>query len=224
MPFIPKTEYLKRAVNALETELDVMNMKPIDQIAEYLFEKRVEREKEKAGRYLLGIRTNRKDSSGYFVGDQDRVIVNEALKANIDIKYIDLLLLQDYPRACESGGIVDHVDHPIHNACRYYRRAVPIILKHSPECAKQRDEEGKLPLQIYLENGDLIDVTSEEFASTVNLLEELHPLSTEEPFMKDKNLKNDVIKNSLAPFHVQCTCAVKLKPENSSQHSGEGYE
>lgn len=60
---------------------------------------------EDAKKVLLTLRLIR-EQDDYYIPDEDREIFNEAIRAKLDLKYIDDLLLQDYPRAFESGGCV----------------------------------------------------------------------------------------------------------------------
>eukprot|EP00558_Chaetoceros_sp_UNC1202_P006129 CAMPEP_0197236510 /NCGR_PEP_ID=MMETSP1429-20130617/3583_1 /TAXON_ID=49237 /ORGANISM="Chaetoceros sp., Strain UNC1202" /LENGTH=245 /DNA_ID=CAMNT_0042695299 /DNA_START=89 /DNA_END=826 /DNA_ORIENTATION=+ len=172
--------------------------------------------KEDAFECLLSLRALREDGD-YYIPDQDRAVVNEAVRSKLDIRFIDIIL-QDYPRACESGGIVDHVNHPIHTACSQYRQCVSTILRKYPQCAYQRDSDGKLPLQLYIENNDYIDVSPEEFASTVNLLVKLNPFSQDEPFMSDKSLTEELIMYSLVPSHLKNTLN-SLEEERDVTHA-----
>ena len=152
---------------------------------------------------LLSLRVLR-DLSGSYIPDQDRAILNEALRARIDPKYV-AILLEDYPNACDSGGCVDHINHPIHVACAFHRAAVPVILKAAPECAEQRDEKDKVPLEIFLTNKDMIDITPEDFARTVNTFFKLNPTLTRESFIKRKSIKEHVLMHTLLPTHLKNT-------------------
>lgn len=159
--------------------------------------------KENAKKILLTLRFVREQSSDYYIPDEDRAVVNEAIRAHLDLKLIDLLL-QDYPRACESGGCVDHLDHPIHTACSEYRHVVPIILKHAPECASQRNSDGKSALEIFLENGREIDFTAEELASTGDQLCKLDPnVMKETRLTRRQSLREKVLLNGLIPYHIK---------------------
>lgn len=60
------------------------------------------------------------------------------------------VLLDDYPRALEHGGIVDHVNHPIHTAFRENKDIVATLLKSNPGCALQLNEQGRHPIETYL--------------------------------------------------------------------------
>lgn len=151
---------------------------------------------------LLALRVLR-DRSGSYIPDQDRATLNEALRARVDPKYI-AILLEDYPNACDSGGCVDHINHPIHVACEFHRAAVPVILKAAPECARQRDEKGRFPLEMFLTNKDMIDITPEEFASTFNRFCKLNPSSTKYSFVKRESIKEHFLMH-LLPTHLKNT-------------------
>lgn len=102
-----------------------------------------------------------------FIHDDDRTIINDALRAKLNPKHIETLL-KDYPNACKSGGCVDHINHPINIACEFHHAAVRAILKAG---AGQRDEnKGRLPLEIFLTNVNMIDVTTEESTKVVDAL------------------------------------------------------
>jgi hypothetical protein len=149
---------------------------------------------------LLALRVLR-DRSGSYIPDQDRATLNEAIRARVDPKYI-AILLEDYPKACESGGCVDHINHPIHVACEFHRAAIPVILKAAPECAGQQDEKETFPLEMFLTNKDMIDITPEEFASTVNSFCKLSPTSTTESFVKRESIKEHFLMH-LLPTHLK---------------------
>jgi hypothetical protein len=131
------------------------------------------------------------------VPDQDRAILNEAIHAQFDPRFIKLLL-EGNTRACESGGIVDHVNHPIHLACRTHHRAVSVILEAHPDCASQRDQNGKLPLEIFLDQNSTRtctgttsnDIFQEELTKTINLFSSLDLDSTKEDLSTGVSLKS----------------------------------
>jgi len=136
-----------------------------------------------------------------FIGD-DRTILNNALCANLKTKHIENLL-EDYPNACESGGCVDHINHPIHVACEFHHAAVRVILKAAPECAGQRDEKGRLPLEIFLINVDMIDVTTKESTKVVEALCKLTSTAAILTiFQKRESIKERVFENMLLPRHL----------------------
>jgi len=136
-----------------------------------------------------------------FIGD-DRTILNNALRANLKTKHIENLL-EDYPNACESGGCVDHINHPIHIACEFHHAAILAILKAAPECAGQLDEKGRLPLEIFLTNVDMIDVTTKESTKVVEALCKLNPVgSTRDLLQKRESFKERVFENMLLPRHL----------------------
>ncbi len=230
MPFVKSKTYRERAIIALDRQLRLQKFdKPEEshtdgqtssnkQFIDYYNEVRnqnvIERAKENAKKYLLFIRSLR-ENNGYYIPDQDRAVINEAIRAKLEPKHIELLL-KDYPRACEAGGVVDHVDHPIHLACSTHRQVVPLILKASPECAKQRDASDRLPLELFLSANDYIDITSEEFTSTMNLLIDLNPTSARESFLRRSSCKNEVILANL-PSHLKC--ALDLNSYDESKDS-----
>ncbi len=172
----------EKAINALSFQLRVkereVNTKCGDDKTHY--RKMRKQFKIDALKNLLSICFVRKRSE-HSIPDQDREIVNEAIRSKLEPKYIQCLL-DEYPRACEAGGVVDHVNHPIHLACSTYREIVPLILSMSPECAYQHNEEGTLPLQLYIEREltrldqrHMVDITSAEFSSTLKLFLSLSP-------------------------------------------------
>ena len=208
MVFKEYKDYRKSAINALDRELRLRNSQPqppaerpgLEQTPSRRFIA-AEKATHIAKQNLLSIRALR-EQTGCYITDQDRAIVNEAIRAKLELKHIELLL-EDYPNACESGGCVDHVDHPIHNACIMHRHAVPAIIKSAPDCANQRNKDGKLPLELYLDNSDMTDITSAEFASTMNKLAALSPRSAKEIFSKTKSVKQQVLLKQILPRHLK---------------------
>lgn len=230
MPFVKSDTYRERALKALDRQMKILKFNGqfevgrgrhstkgekqfIDYYNEVKNQKLAERAKTSAKKYLLFIRSLR-EGNGFYIPDQDRAVINEAIRAKLEPRYIELLLC-DYPRSCEAGGVVDHVDHPIHLACSTYRQVVPLILKSCPECAKQRDEFERLPLQIFLEHSDDIDISEEAYLDTVNLLSDLNPESMGESFLRRTSIKEEVILCNL-PKHLKCTL------NNPSSHENEG--
>jgi len=136
-----------------------------------------------------------------FIPDQDRVVINQALVCKLPNKFIKLLL-EDYPNACLSGGVVDHINHPIHVACRGHREAVRCLLEAYPESANQLDENGKLPFQVFIENKDTIDISSEIFIATTNLFYLLSPRSRDVISNSRESLKDQLITDCILPSHL----------------------
>eukprot|EP01083_Nonionella_stella_P076528 208566_1 len=219
MPFVKSDTYRERALKALDRQMKILtfnsqneigrsrhSLKGERQFVDYYNEiknqKLVERAKTSAKKYLLFIRSLR-EGNGFYIPDQDRAVINEAIRTKLEPKYIELLL-SDYPRSCEAGGIVDHVDHPIHLACSTYRQVVPLILKSCPDCAKQRDEYDRLPLEVFLERSNDIDISEKVYLDTVNLLSDLNPESLSESFLRRSSIKQEVIYCNL-PKHLKCT-------------------
>jgi hypothetical protein len=127
------------------------------------------------------------------IPDEDRALVNEAIRANLDLQHIETLL-KTFPRACESGGCVDHINHPIHVACAIYPRAVPTILKFAPESAGQYDENGKPPIELFLtnsENQEPKDITTEEIIGIAYQLYRMNPTVAKECIKKIEKLKEE---------------------------------
>ena len=172
----------------------------------YLDKKNLKIAKEQAKKNLLNIRLKRERLEPFYcIPDEDRAIINEAIRAKLNLEYIQTLL-HDYPKACEVGGCVDHVHHPIHIACQKYRQAVPTLLRHNPECASQCNEKGESPIELFLRNNDPIDITSEELASTTNLLIRLNPTKVGDEncvFGRRDSLKQRVLLNGLIPEHLR---------------------
>lgn len=138
----------------------------------------------------------------HIIPNQDRVAVCEAIRSKLPLKYIKLVL-QDYPKACESGGCVDHINHPIHMACTHHRAVVPYILKIYPDSANQPDEWGKMPFQLFLEIEDSIDVSSQKFISTTSLFTTLNPIRSKEIYSQSReSLKRFILSNYVLPFHL----------------------
>jgi hypothetical protein len=118
------------------------------------------------------------------VPDEDRAIVNEAIHAKLHPKYIKMIV-GDYKRACESGGVVDHVNHPIHLACKNYPKAVKIILNAHPDCSTQGDGDGRLPLELFLESSFSRNI-SKGYKETIDLFSSLDLTSTRKIFARRK--------------------------------------
>lgn len=153
---------------------------------------------------LLSMRLLRESKSEHFhIPDHDRVIVNEAIKARLDPKLIQILL-HEYDKACETGGIEDHIDHPIHNACIHHRSAVLTILEMFPECAKQRDRDGNKPFTLFLKNEEVGDMSPESFVSTIDALYKMDPVGVRNSFLGRDSTKIRVLKNQL-PLHLRST-------------------
>ncbi len=136
------------------------------------------------------------------IPDHDRAALNQAIRSQIPLKYIEMMLI-DYPKACESGGVVDHLAHPIHIACKENREIVYHILKNNPECVNQRDEDDVLPFQRFIENQDTIDLSSEAFVITANLFHELSPTVSRKIYSKSReSLKEQLISECVLPSHL----------------------
>lgn len=165
-----------------------------------------------------------------FIPDQDRVIMNEAIYAKLHVKYIKVLL-QLHNKACESGGIVDHVDHPIHLACIRHPYAVRTILDANPDCARQRNQDNKLPLDLFFEKrGFQIpkDISKKDFIATVNHLSQLNEVGANSFFARTKPQtplasgcgKQEEPQIGLERVeHSSLTCATK---NNSDDEEGDG--
>ena len=156
--------------------------------------KEIDMAKKDAERILLkmySLRSGENISIPSIIPDKDRVLVNEALSAGFDPDYIELLI-KEFPRACEAGGIIDHINHPIHIACSQNLRAVRIILEAHPEASLQRDEFGRLPLQNFLEHEDMNHISDkiskEELKQTVNLFSTIDITSARELFSRGISL------------------------------------
>lgn len=136
------------------------------------------------GMCALSDRGNRRYTA---IPDPDRSIVNQAISSKFDQKYIDLLL-RNYPKACETGGIVDHINHPIHLACRVHPEVVRTILNLYPECSSQLDHDGKAPIEIFLKEG-ADDVSKEEMTETINMFKRLDLDLVRKAYAEGGNLK-----------------------------------
>jgi len=121
------------------------------------------------------------------IPDEDRAIVNEAIHAKLHPKYIKMIVY-DYEKACESGGVVDHVNHPIHLACKNYPEVVKIILNAHPDCSTQSDGNGRLPLEIFLESSFLRNISKDFYKETIDLFSSLDLTSTRKIFARSKSI------------------------------------
>ncbi len=64
--------------------------------------------------------------------------------------------------------------HPIHIASNSCHEVIPYILQVSPNSASQRDDEGRLPLQVYLESVNVTNINVGNFSSVVPLFMNLN--------------------------------------------------
>lgn len=96
------------------------------------------------------------------IPNEDRVALYQAISCKTPFKFIQVML-DDYPRACESGGCVDHINHPIHAACIYHQEVVEYILLMNPDSKTQPNEEGQMPLELFHENKEQIGVSHNDF-------------------------------------------------------------
>ena len=138
------------------------------------------------------------------IPDEDRVVVYQAICCRIPLIYIQLLL-DNYPQACESGGCVDHIRHPIHAACMYYREAIASILDVDANSSNQPNKKGQMPFEIFLENKNVIDdISSEEFLSIANRFTSLNPATSKAIFSRRReSLKQKIFCERIIPSHVK---------------------
>lgn len=153
---------------------------------------------------LLSMRLLRESKRGdVHIPDHDRAIVNEAITAKLDPKLIQILL-HEYDKACETGGIEDHINHPIHTACVYHRSAVLTILEMFPECAKQRDRDGDAPFTLFLKNEEIGDMSPELYASTIDAFYKMDPIGVRNSILSRDSMKMRALANQL-PLHLRST-------------------
>ena len=153
---------------------------------------------------LLSMRLLQESKSRHVhIPDHDRAIVNEAIKARLDPKLIQILL-HEYDKACETGGIEDHINHPIHTACVYHRSAILTILEMFPECAKQRDRDGNAPFTIFLKNEEVGDMSPELYASTIDAFYKMDPIGVRNSILSRDSMKMRALANQL-PLHLRST-------------------
>lgn len=135
-----------------------------------------------------------KNVDDYAIPDSDRVAINEAILLKLDERYMKVLL-EDYPRALEHGGIVDHVNHPIHTACRENTNIVATLLEFNPDCAFQCDEQGRYPIEIYLFDGCN---HSESYRDAIRLFGTYNPASLRKSFTKKMMHGNALVQTLFA--------------------------
>ncbi len=147
----------------------------------------------------------------------DRTILIEAIKAELAPKYIKILL-HDYPYACacdvndedEQDEEDRHrlgeereqlrsnsVSHPIHIACSGYHEIICYILQASPESAAQRDEDGRLPIAIFLESVDMSNIDMVNFSSVITLLVNLNPTEMNEVHLREWSVRQESVLREL---------------------------
>lgn len=158
-----------------------------------------------AKKNLLAVRVLR-ERTGAYIPDQDRAVVNEALRMRMDLDCIRTLI-EEYPHALDCGGIVDHIDHPIHVACIHHRNAVKMLLELNPECAKQRDANDKTPMELFLRNEDQLDITFDEFTETSSRFLKIDPTITSQRFLGRESVRDIVLQNELIPRHIENSLA-----------------
>lgn len=168
---------------------------------------------------LLSIYSKRMNVEVDRIVDKDRVILNEAIHAQFPLNCI-ARLLDIHPRATESNGIVDHIDHPIHNACRKYRAAVPLLLKANPLVASQKDAHGVYPVELFCENYNRIDISVEEYAHTIDLFLKCDPSLSRRSFWRRPSLEYE-LKQVLSEAHVM-NCIDDEAPKEASVPYGFG--
>ena len=110
--------------------------------------------------------------------NKERAAVYQAISSELPLKYIEMML-DDYPKACKSGGFGDSIHHPIHAACIYNQIVVEPILKLYPDSADQPDEAGRMPFELFLEHKEIIGVSCREFISSANRFMSLNQMACE---------------------------------------------
>lgn len=172
-----------------------------------------------ASKCLLSIYSKRMNVEMSRIVDKDRVILNEAIHALLPLDCI-ARLLEMHPRAIEAHGIVDHVDHPIHNACRKYRAAVPLLLKANPLVASQKDANGVHPVELFCENYSRIDISVEEYAQTLDLFLTYDSYLARRSFWRRPSLESE-LKQILSETHVM-NCVEDEGPKEANLPYGFG--
>jgi phage terminase small subunit len=115
---------------------------------------------------------------------------------------------------------VDHIDHPIHNACKKYRAVVPLLLKANPLVASQKDAHGVYPVQLFCENYNRIDISVEEYANTIDLFLKCDPNLARRSFWRRPSLEYE-LKQVLSEAHVM-NCIDDEAPTEASVPYGFG--
>ena len=124
--------------------------------------------------------------------NKERAALYQAISSELPLKYIEMML-DDYPRACKSGGLGDSIHHPIHAACIYNQIVVEPILKLYPDSADQPDEGGRMPFELFLEHKEIIGVSCREFKASANLFMSLNQMACERVLSKrQKRFKREV--------------------------------
>ena len=139
------------------------------------------------------------------IPDEDRAIVYQAIRCQLPLEYLQLIL-EAYPNACESGGLTDHILHPIHAACIYNLEVLEFLLTLYPDSANQVNAKGQMPFELFLENKQLTAISSDEFVSVAELFTSLDPTKTrsKEIFSRRReSLKKHIILDCIVPSHVK---------------------
>jgi hypothetical protein len=158
----------------------------------------------KAGKYLLALKSARENTK---VIEDDRAIINEALRSNLDPVHI-IHLINKYPKAFETKGIVDHIDHPIHVACIYHKEVVKFILEAYPECMEQENERGELPLEVFVAGKD---VTSWDYGDAIDLFATCNVDFFRKMLSQNETLREQVLANKFVPYHLKHPVDVSLE-------------
>lgn len=153
-----------------------------------------------ASKSLLCMFAERENVPVTRIPDKDRVILNEAISALLPLNCIPAVL-ERHPRALEAHGIVDHIDHPIHNACRKYRAVVPLLLKANPLVVTQMDTHGVYPIEIFCSNYNRIDISVEAFVETIELFLHLDPSLAKRSFWMRPDVENEM-RQILSERHI----------------------
>jgi hypothetical protein len=127
-------------------------------------------------------------------------------------------LINKYPKAFETKGIVDHIDHPIHVACVYHKEVVKFILEVYPECMEQENEKGELPLEVFVAGKD---ATSWEYGDAIDLFATCNVDFFRKMMSQNETLREQILANKFVPHHLKHPVDVSLETRQMDQSYDE---
>lgn len=172
--------------------------------------KTIERVSRKITKYLLAIKRIREkhEHIDTKVSDEDRVVINEAIRQKFHPIYI-IHLINKHMKVFETKGAVENIDHPIHVACSHNKEVVRYILEAYPDCMSQENENGKLPLEVFVAG---IDPSSLEYGDAVDLFASSNVDSFRKLLSENESLREQVFSNTFVPQHLKHSVDFNLEP------------
>jgi len=165
----------------------------------------------KAGKYLLALKALRENKRQ--IVEDDRAIINEAIRSHLEPIQI-VHLINKHPKAFETKGIVDHIEHPIHVACIHNKEVVRFILEVYPECMEQENKNGELPLEVFVAGKD---VTSWEYGDAIDLFASCNVDFFRKMLSQNDTLREQVVANKFVPQHLKHPVDISLETRQMDQ-------